>query len=119
VVQAYVLDILLSSGGQGLTALSRALRLDKSTASRVVAGMSRRGLISWSRKAEDRRAKVIIPTPEGRGRYLRLRRAVERDNARLLASYPPRVRRALIDLLSQLAEQAESPPMPRRATRPA
>jgi MarR family transcriptional regulator, 2-MHQ and catechol-resistance regulon repressor len=45
VVQAYALDILLSANGQRLTELAEALQLDKSTTSRIVAGMKRRGLV--------------------------------------------------------------------------
>src|SRR2546422_5618125 len=49
VVQAYALDILLSGDGQRLTGLAAALQLDKSTTSRIVAGMKRHGLVEWSR----------------------------------------------------------------------
>lgn len=114
VVQAYTLDILLSAGGQSLTGLALALRLDKSTASRVVTGMTRSGLVSWSRTPEDRRGKLIVATPEGRRRYQRHRQAVVKDNVRLLATHPPAVRRALIDLLEQLTPRAGSAPAPRR-----
>ena len=55
VVQAYTLDILLATGGVGLTRLAQALRLDKSTTSRVVSGMTRHGLIEWSHAKHDRR----------------------------------------------------------------
>jgi DNA-binding MarR family transcriptional regulator len=45
VVQAYAIDLLLSAGGLSLTGLADALRLDKSTVSRVVSGMTRRALV--------------------------------------------------------------------------
>jgi DNA-binding MarR family transcriptional regulator len=123
VVQAYALDILVASGGQGLTALAEALRLDKSTTRRVISGMTRHGLVEWSRPEHDRRAKAIVASAEGRRRYQRLRRAVVRNNAALLASYAPAARRAAIAILRQLAErassaQARSSEAPRRA-RPA
>lgn len=110
VVQAYTLDILLSSDGQTLTALAQGLRLDKSTVSRVIAGMTRHGLVEWSRPEHDLRAKQIVASPEGRRRYERLRRAVVRDNARLLASYTPAARRAIITALRQLAHRAGGAP---------
>src|SRR2546425_9647833 len=56
VVQAYALDTLLAAGGQRLTGLADALQLDKSTTSRIVAGMKRRGLVEGSRPEHDRRA---------------------------------------------------------------
>lgn len=107
VVQAYTLDILVSTGGQGLTGLARGLRLDKSTTSRVIAGMTRHGLVQWSRPAHDRRAKEIIASPEGRRRHQRLRRALVRANAELLASYPPAARRTAIAILRRLVLRAE------------
>jgi MarR family transcriptional regulator, 2-MHQ and catechol-resistance regulon repressor len=106
VVQAYTLDILLATGGVGLTRLAQALRLDKSTTSRVVSGMTRRGLIEWSRAKHDRRAKEIVASGEGKRRYERLRRAIVKDNARLLASYSPGARQAVITILRQLADRA-------------
>lgn len=107
VVQAYALDILLSGGGQSLNGLAQGLRLDKSTTSRIVSGMTRHGLVEWSRLEEDRRAMRIVASAEGRRRYEALRRAIVRENARLLASYSPAERRAAIRLLRQLTDQAE------------
>ncbi len=110
VVQAYTIDVLLSSRGDSLTGLARALRLDKSTMSRVISGMTKRGLVEWSRPDQDRRAKQIVASPEGRRRYERLRRAIVRDNVRLLASYTPAARRAVITALRELAQRASGAP---------
>ena len=107
VVQAYALDNLVTAGGQRLTGLAHALQLDKSTASRIVAGMKRRGLVEWSRPEHDRRAMWIVASAEGKRRYDRLRRAIVRQNARLLASYPPAARRAAIQILRQLVDRAQ------------
>ncbi|HEU5219583.1 MAG TPA: hypothetical protein VFU23_13065, partial [Gemmatimonadales bacterium] len=82
------------------------LRLDKSTASRVVAGMERNGLVQWSRPAHDLRAKVIVASQEGRRRYQRLRTSITRANARLLKAYRPAERRAVITALERLTRQA-------------
>ena len=115
VVQAYTLDLLLSSGGESLTGLAHGLRLDKSTMSRVISGMTRHGLVRWSRSERDRRAKQIVASAEGKRRYGRLRRAIVRDNARLLEPYTPAARRAVITALRQLAQRAGGhPPAARR-----
>ena len=106
VVQAYALDRLVSTGGQGLTGLARALRLDKSTTSRVISGMTKHGLVEWSRPEHDRRAKQIVASVEGRRRYQRLRRAIVRHNALLLASYPREARQAATAILRQLTQRA-------------
>jgi DNA-binding MarR family transcriptional regulator len=106
VVQAYALDVLLAEGGQTLNGLARALRLDKSTTSRVVSSMAKHDLVEWSRPAHDRRAKHIVVSAEGRRRYERLRRSIVRENARLLTSYTAAERRAAISVLRQLADRA-------------
>lgn len=107
VVQAYALDILLSRDGQRLSELAEALQLDKSTTSRIVAGMKRRGLVGWSRPEHDRRGMWIVASADGKGRYERLRRALVRENARLLASYTPTARRGAIRILRDLVARAE------------
>jgi DNA-binding MarR family transcriptional regulator len=108
VVQAYALAGLVARGAHTLNALAQELQLDKSTTSRVVAGMSQRGLIEWSRPDHDRRAKHIVASTEGRRRYEHLRRALVRNNARLLASYSAMERRAAIAVLRQLAQIARA-----------
>jgi len=107
VAQAYALEVLLSRDGQRLTGLAEALQLDKSTTSRIVAGMKRHGLVEWSRPQHDRRAMWIVASAAGKQRYERLRRALVRENAQLLASYAPGARRAAITLLRQLVDRAE------------
>ena len=107
VVQAYALDILLSRGGERLRGLAEALQLDKSTTSRVVAGMKRHGLVEWSRPEHDRRAMWIVASADGRQSYERLRRAIVRENARLLSAYAPAARRAAIQILRRLVHRVE------------
>ncbi len=106
VVQAYTLDFLLARDGASLTEVARSLQLDKSTASRIVSGMARRGLVDWTRPDHDRRHKRIVASSDGKRRYLRLRRAIISDNARLLAAYAPAARRAVVTALRQLADRA-------------
>jgi len=107
VAQAYALEILLSRDGQRLTGLAEALQLDKSTTSRIVAGMKRHGLVEWSRPQHDRRAMWIVASAAGKQRYERLRRALVRENGQLLAAYAPAARRAAITLLRQLVDRAK------------
>jgi DNA-binding MarR family transcriptional regulator len=108
VVQAYVLDVLVSREAESLGGLANALCLDKSTMSRVVAGMARRKLVDWSRTEEDRRAMRIVASSDGKRRYERFRRAIVRENARLLASYSAASRKAAISILRDLTDRALS-----------
>ncbi len=55
VVQAYTLDLLLSSHGASLTGLARGLQLDKSTTSRVNRGLPGRGQGRWAAQGAHRR----------------------------------------------------------------
>src|SRR3989442_14955898 len=68
VVQAYALDTLLAAGGQRLTGLPDALQLDKSTTSRIVAGMKRPGGGEWAGPGPDRRAIWIVGSAGGERR---------------------------------------------------
>ena len=72
--------------------------------------MTKHGLVEWSRPEHDGRGKWIVASAEGKRRYGRLRRALVRDNARLLAAYPRAARQAAIAILRQLAERAHRPP---------
>jgi DNA-binding MarR family transcriptional regulator len=105
VVQAYTLDVLSSRDGETLTGLAQALQLDKSTTSRIVSGMTRHGLIEWSRLESDRRAMRIVASTDGKRRYDGLRRAIVRENTRLLASYSATERRAAIEILRRLTDR--------------
>jgi DNA-binding MarR family transcriptional regulator len=103
VAQAYTLDLLVRTGGMSLTGLAKQLYLDKSTTSRIVAGMAKRHLIRVSRPSHDGRGRWIETSTEGRRRYERLRRGLVRDNARFLASCSKAVRRAIVTSLQRLA----------------
>jgi len=57
--------------------LARLLRLDKSSASRSVADLARRGLVSVRAGAEDRRRKIVCLTPKGRAQAERIHKAAD------------------------------------------
>jgi hypothetical protein len=56
----------------------------------------------------------IVASADGKRRYERLRRALVRENARLLGSYTPAARRGAIRILRDLVARAEGG----RAARP-
>ncbi len=110
VAQSYALGVLTASDGVSLGALAESLQLDKSTTSRLIAGMAKNGLVTWSRPEHDQRVMQIVASAEGRRRYARHRRAIEMENAKLLASYSPTARRAVIRALHQLTQRAGGAP---------
>ena len=108
VVQAYTLDILVAGGGSTVTEITETLRLDKSTVSRIIAGMTRKGLVKWSTLPDDRRTKQVVASAEGARRYKQLRTAIIRQNARLLATYSSGARRAIIATFQRLTGRGNS-----------
>jgi MarR family transcriptional regulator, 2-MHQ and catechol-resistance regulon repressor len=66
VTQCYAIEALLRRGPSGLNELATELYLDKSTASRVVATLERKGYVTRAPHPEDGRAIVLSVTAAGR-----------------------------------------------------
>jgi DNA-binding MarR family transcriptional regulator len=101
--QCYALEALLRRGPSTLNALAAELSLDKSTASRVVSALRRKGYVGRAAHPSDARAVLLDVTPAGRRLHDRLRhdRVVER--AALLAGFPPKVRQGIVDVMRRVA----------------
>lgn len=102
ITQCYVVDSLERTGPSTLGALAAFLRLDKSTASRIVSGMIRKGLVRRGSDPGDGRAVRLEATALARRRYARVRRDIIAENTRLLEEFPPPTRRSLIRLIERL-----------------
>src|SRR5688572_21605599 len=74
VTQCYAIEALVRRGPSGLNELAAELYLDKSTASRVVATLRRKGYVSRAAHPEDGRAIVLRVTPSGRRLHDRIRK---------------------------------------------
>lgn len=65
--QFQILDRVVEGGGVlGLAELHAALEVDKSTTTRLVAPLLKRGLVSKRRRTDDRRAFELVASEEGR-----------------------------------------------------
>ena len=64
VTQCHALETLVEHGPLRLGDLTQRLFLDKSTTSRIVAGMKRHGLVEWSRPEHDRRSMWIVASAQ-------------------------------------------------------
>src|SRR6187549_1528620 len=73
VTQCYALEALLRRGPSGLGELAVELYLDKSTASRVVSALKRKGYVTQVSHPDDGRAVVLTVTAAGRRLYDRIR----------------------------------------------
>jgi MarR family transcriptional regulator, 2-MHQ and catechol-resistance regulon repressor len=107
VTQCYALEQLVLHGPQRLNTLAERLRLDKSTASRVVAALERKQYAARFADADDGRAVALTATASGRRLHRRIRDDLAREHEKLMADLAPEVRHAAIQVISRLARAAE------------
>lgn len=108
VSQCYALEALVRRGSLTLNELAARLRLEKSTASRMVDGLEEKGYLTRAPHPADRRALQLAVTPAGRALYERIEAELVEEETQLLSRFAPEVRGALVLLLGQLAEAAVS-----------
>jgi MarR family transcriptional regulator, 2-MHQ and catechol-resistance regulon repressor len=106
VTQCYALEALLRRGPSGLNELAAELYLDKSTASRVVASLERKGYDSRAPHPEDGRAIVLTVAPAGRRLHDRIRKDLIGEAKQLLEGFEPEVREGAALLILRLARSA-------------
>lgn len=93
------------------------LGIARPTASRLVDGLVRRGLVSRGAGDGDRRRVVLRLTPDGARRVAASRRAVRRGMVELLSGLPAPALAAACDILRQLANALGSKPQRRELRR--
>ena len=119
--QCYALEALVRRGPSTLNALATELSLDKSTASRVVAALQRKGYVGRATHPGDARAVLLDVTPAGRRLHDRIRNDRIAERTELLADSPPEVRLGITEIMRRLAETTRrrmacaSQPAPRSA----
>lgn len=106
VTQCYAIEALVRRGPSGLNDLAAELYLEKSTASRVVAALQRKGYVTRSAHPEDGRAIVLSVTAAGRRLHDRIRKALVNEAKGLLQDFEPEVREGAARLLLRLARAA-------------
>lgn len=107
VTQCYALEALVNSGPRTLNELAAQLYLDKSTASRVVTTLERKGYITRQTHPQDRRAILIDVTASGRKLCGAIQAELIDETRKLLDDFEPAVREAAPRLLDRLARAAE------------
>jgi MarR family transcriptional regulator, 2-MHQ and catechol-resistance regulon repressor len=106
VTQCYALLAIARSGPLTLNELAAALYLDKSTASRVLDGLEKKGYATRGEHPESRRSILIGATPAGIELIDRIEEDLLREEMRLLEDFEPDVRRAAARLIERLARAA-------------
>ncbi|HVS00278.1 MAG TPA: MarR family transcriptional regulator [Thermoanaerobaculia bacterium] len=108
VSQCYALEGLVRRGAMTLNDLAAYLYLDKSTASRVVDALERKGYAARSPHPKDRRALLLEATPKGRELEGRIRESILAEERQLLSDFAPEVRQAMTQLIRRLARAASA-----------
>jgi DNA-binding MarR family transcriptional regulator len=106
VTQCYALEAVVLDGPLTLNELAARLYLDKSTASRVVDALEKKGHVQRHESPEDRRALHLVATDAGRALHARIESDILAQERSLLSEFAPEVRQSMSRLILQLARAA-------------
>ena len=102
VTQCYALDALLRRDLCTLNELAADLCLDKSTASRVVATLQRKGYVARTAHPRDARSVLLTVTAAGKRLVERIRGDLVEEKKALLTEFPEEVRESAAELIQRL-----------------
>ena len=108
VTQCYALETLVEHGSMRLNALAERLFLDKSTTSRVVTTLVKKGYVEQRSDAQDGRAIALSPTRKGRNLCTRISNDLVGQQKQLLQDLDPEVRAGVVQVLRRLAQAADA-----------
>lgn len=108
--QFAVLEAVSHKSGLTQTDLVRATGIDRSTLADLVSRMTVKGLLDREKSSIDARAKAVRLSPKGQEALDAARPRVEAADKRILALLPKGKRDGFLDLLSELAGEADAAP---------
>ena len=108
VTQCYALETLVEHGAMRLSGLAERLFLDKSTTSRVVAALVKKGYVEQGADAQDGRAISLTATRKGRSLCARITDDLVDQQRQLLQDLDPEVRSGVVRVLRRLAQAADA-----------
>jgi MarR family transcriptional regulator, 2-MHQ and catechol-resistance regulon repressor len=108
VTQCYALETLVDHGPMRLSALAERLFLDKSTTSRVVSTLVRKGLVDQRADNRDGRATTLSATRQGRSLCTRITDDLIEQQKQLLQDLAPAIRTGVVEVLRRLAQAADA-----------
>ena len=108
VTQCYALETLVEHGPLRLNALADRLFLDKSTTSRVVGTLVKKGYVEQGADAQDGRAIALRATRKGRSLCGRITGDLVNQQKQLLQDLDPDVRTGVVRVLRRLAQAADA-----------
>jgi MarR family 2-MHQ and catechol resistance regulon transcriptional repressor len=108
VTQCYALETLVDHGPMRLGSLADRLFLDKSTTSRVVATLVKKGYVEQRADEADGRATALQATASGRRLCKRITDGLIEQQKQLLQDLDPDVREGVVKVIRGLAQAADS-----------
>jgi MarR family transcriptional regulator, 2-MHQ and catechol-resistance regulon repressor len=108
VTQCYALETLIQHGPMRLSALADRLFLDKSTTSRVVNTLARKGYAEQRADAADGRATLISATRQGQRLCARITSDLVDQQKQLLEDLAPEIRAGVVQVIQRLAHAADA-----------
>jgi DNA-binding MarR family transcriptional regulator len=108
VTQCHALETLVQHGPMRLSALSERLFLDKSTTSRVVNTLVRKGYVEQRADATDGRAMLINATRQGQRLCARITSDLVEQQRQLLGDLAPEIRTGVVQVIQRLARAADA-----------
>lgn len=103
VTQAHAIDALHRGSSFTLNDLATVLNLDKSTTSRVMDALERKGYVTRAPHPDDRRAVLLSVTASGKRLHHRIRKALVAEVRAVLEQVAPEVRTGVTELVATLA----------------
>jgi DNA-binding MarR family transcriptional regulator len=108
VTQCYALETLVEHGPMRLSALAERLFLDKSTTSRVVNTLVRKGYVEQRADATDGRAMLTNATRQGQQLCKRISSDLVEQQKQLLGDLAPEIRAGVVQVIQRLAQAADA-----------
>ena len=108
VTQCYALETLVEHGPMRLSALAERLFLDKSTTSRVVNALVRKGYVEQRPDASDGRATTLSATRQGQRLCTRISEDLVAQQKALLQDLDPEIRAGVVQVIRRLARAADA-----------
>ncbi|QDH74803.1 MarR family winged helix-turn-helix transcriptional regulator [Brevundimonas sp. M20] len=113
--QFAVLEAVSHKAGLTQTDLVRATGIDRSTLADLVARMTTKGLLDREKSTLDARAKAVRLSPAGEAALEAARPRVEAADKRIVGLLPKGKRDVFLDLLGELAGEADAAPLKAKA----
>jgi MarR family transcriptional regulator, 2-MHQ and catechol-resistance regulon repressor len=108
VTQCYALETLVEHGPMRLSLLAERLFLDKSTTSRVVNALVRKGYVEQRPDVSDGRATTLSATRQGQRLCARIGEDLVEQQKALLQDLDPEIRAGVVQVIRRLARAADA-----------